>query len=86
MAEGIAGIVAGSAETVDGSRRSFLEELQEGGKQMVKITAMLKKNTELMYPKDIPGLKYLDDYVNTTGSSNTYVKWCDRYLRAKVEE
>jgi hypothetical protein len=86
VAEGIAGSRPATRQPEDASCTSLLAELRDEGKQMVQVTWMHKKNTELMYPElDEIGL-FLDDFVTPPAPSNTYVPWCTQFLRAKQEE
>ena len=66
--------------------RSLLRELCEEGQQMVTVTKLHKKNTELMFPRENEGSKYLDDYVTTPAFRNTSITWATRYLAEKVDE
>ena len=51
--------------------------------QMVMVTKVHKKNTEMMYPEKNTLSKYLDDYITPTDPSATFVTWSTRYLVEK---
>lgn len=80
MAEGYAGSTPGQRNAEGGIARSLLMELCEDGKQMVKVTKMHKKNTELMYPEETSMSAFLDEFVTPPTPSNTYVTWSTQYL------
>ena len=80
VAEGIAGDAPPVPIEDRGIGRSLLRALCEEGQQMVTVTKLHKKNTELMFPEENAGSKYLDDYVTPPASSNTSVAWATRYL------
>lgn len=65
VAEGIAGM-APCTPIEESIGRSLMRELCEEGQQMVTVTKLHKKNTELMYPGENDGSKYLDDLRNHT--------------------
>lgn len=85
VAEGITGSAPLPRETEGGICRSLLMELCEGGQQMVKVTHVHKKFTELMYPEPSAGPGFLDDYVSPPAPSDTFVAWASRYLVLKLE-
>ena len=62
VAEGIAGGAPPPKSPEDGMCRSLLMELCEDGHQMVKVTKVHKKNTELMFPDENACFEFLDDY------------------------
>ena len=74
VAEGIAGCAPSRHSTEEGNVRSFLEELCEDGQQMVRVTKVYRKNTELLFPDDNTRSKYLDDYVCPPAPMETIVK------------
>lgn len=86
MAEGIAGSTPRPRCTEEGIGMSLLMELCEDGQQLVKVTKLHKRNTELMFPEENAGFKYLDDYVSPPAPANTFVTWSTRYLAEKDEE
>lgn len=61
-------------------------ELCEDGQQMVKITHVHRKKTELMYPESGTGSGFIDDYVSPPAPSGTFVAWATRYLVLKEEQ
>lgn len=85
VAEGIAGM-APCTPIEESIGRSLMRELCEEGQQMVTVTKLHKKNTELMYPGENDGSKYLDDYVTTPACSNISITWATRYLAEKEDE
>ena len=86
VAEGIAGGAPSRHKAGDGSGLTFLEELCEDGQQMVTVTKIYKKNTELMYIEDDTISKYLDDYVTPPAHPDTIVRWKSRYLAEKEDD
>jgi hypothetical protein len=80
VAEGVAGCAAGQRNGEESIARSLLMELCEDGKQMVKITKMHKKNTELMYPEENAMSSFLDEFLTPPAPSNTYVTWSTVYM------
>lgn len=80
MAEGVAGCTPSQRSPGDSIARTLLMELCEDGQQMMKVTKMHKKNTELMYPEDTELSAYLDDFLSPPAPSDTYVTWSTRYL------
>jgi hypothetical protein len=86
VAEGIAGNSPALKIAESGLTCSALMELREDGKQMVKITKMLIKNTHLMYPEEDALGKYLDDYVTPPAPHDTYVMWHLHYLSEMLED
>lgn len=86
VAEGIAGTAPPVCNREGGIGRSLLRELCEEGQQMVTVTKLHKKNTELMFPEENNGSRYLDDYVTPPAPSNTSVTWATRYLAEKDEQ
>lgn len=85
VAEGIAGNKPAPRHPEISIARSLLMELCEDGQQMVKITKLHRKNSEMMFPEDHAISAYLDDYVTPPAHSNTYVTWSTRYLVEKEE-
>lgn len=61
-------------------------ELCEDGRQMVMVTKMHKKCTELMYPDVTPCSKYLDDFATPPAPNNTFVMWSTRYLVEREDD
>lgn len=86
VAEGIAGKAPPVCNTEASIARSLIRELCEEGQQMVTVTKLHKKNTELMFPEEHNGSKYLDDYVTPPASSDTSVKWATWYLAEKEDQ
>lgn len=84
VAEGIAGGAPSQHSTGDGSERSFLETLCEEGQQMVKVTKIYKKNTELMFVESKTCPKFLDEYVSPP--CTTMVRWNARWLVEKEDD
>lgn len=82
MAEGVAGDTPPITSGEDSTFATLLHDLCEDGKQMVKVTKILRKNTELLYPGDNEVSKFLDDYVDPPA----YVTWLTRYLVEKGDE
>lgn len=80
MAEGIAGTTPAQRSAEVSLARSLLMELCEDGQQMVKVTKVHKKNTELMYPEETAMSAYLDEFLTPPAPSDTYVTWSTRYL------
>lgn len=83
VAEGIAGGAPSRHSIGDGSGSSFLEDLCNEGQQMVKVTKVYKKNTELMYVENRQCAKFLDEYVTPTAPM---VNWAARYLAEKEDD
>lgn len=87
VAEGVAGNQPTSKTGEDNIARSLLQDLCEDGRQTVKVTKILRKNTELIYPDDADKLsKLLDDYVAPTATNGPYVPWSTIYLVEKGDE
>ena len=86
VGEGIAGNRPPQLHTGDGGiGRSLLMELCESDQQMVKVTKLWKKNTELMFPEENDFSTYLDDYVNPSAEESPFVTWSTRYLVEKAD-
>jgi hypothetical protein len=85
VAEGIAGGAPVIPNSQGGLCRNLLLELCEGDKQVVTVTKMLRKNTELMFPDVIPCTLFLDNFLTPPAPSGTHVTWLSRYLRDKAE-
>lgn len=83
VGEGIAGDKPPQLITGDNIGRSLLLELIESDMQMVMVTKVYKKNTEMMYPEKNTFAKYLDDYVMSPAPSAKFVTWSTRYLVEK---
>lgn len=86
MAEGIAGGPPSRHNISEGIFRSILQELCEDGQQMVQLTKLYRKNTELLFPEDNASSKYLEDYVCPPAPSTVYVRWSTRYLSEKLDD
>lgn len=86
VAEGIAGSAPAQQNSESCMDRSYLMSLCENGLQKVKVTAVFKKNVQLMFTDDNPTLQFLDQVVTPPAPSNTTIKWSVRYLVEKVEE
>ena len=80
VAEGVAGSTPAQRSAEGGLARSLLMELCEDGQQMVQVTKVHKKNTELMYPEETAMSAYLDEFLTPPAPSNTFVTWSTRYL------
>lgn len=83
VAEGIAGDTPPLVHTGESIGRNILRQLCESDQQMLKVTNIIKKNTELMYPDDTTFSMYLDDYISPPAPSFTRVTWSTRYLVEK---
>lgn len=82
VGEGIAGDKPVHPHRGEGIGRSLLRDLCESDQQMVKVTKLHKKKTELMYPEDNALSKYLDDYMDPPA----FVTWSTRYLVPKADD
>ena len=82
VGEGIAGNKPPPSNTGEGIGRSLLQDLYESDQQMVKVTKLHKKKTELMFPEKTSVPMYLDDYVDPP----TFVTWSTRYLVEKDDD
>lgn len=85
MAEGIAGTTPQASNAEGGICRTLMLELCDDGKKMVKVTKMLRKNTRLMFPEDIPWALLLDNYLAPPAPPGTYVTWSTTYLVDKAD-
>ena len=86
VGEGIAGGAPPPRITDGNICRSLLLELCEDGQQMVKVTKLHKKYTDLMYPQGNAACLYLDEFVVPPAPPDTYVTWSTVYLVEKSEE
>ena len=66
--------------------RSLLAELCEEGQQMVKLTRLLRKNSEMMFPEENAISTHIDDYVTPPAPKDTFVTWATRYLVERNED
>jgi hypothetical protein len=58
-------------------------ELQEDGRQLVKVTKVHRKNTKLMHPELTPWARYIDDFTTPPAPPDTFLTWTTRYLKEK---
>ena len=86
VAEGIAGPAPAEPLAEGGACSSLLHTLCEDGKQTVKVTKIIKKNCDLMYPPPKPASRYLDDYEVPPAPDDTYVTWLSQYLERKTDD
>ena len=68
------------------TERSYLSALCDDGQQAVKVTKVLKKNVQLMFPSENAQLRYLEDAATPPAPSETSVKWSIRYLVEKDKQ
>ena len=64
VAEGIVGSTPPPRKTKGGTCQSLLAELCDDGQQMVRVTKLHQKNTELMIPDANANALYLNDNVS----------------------